>query len=641
MEDGFKTFYRDILHKELEGALPEALTEKYTLDSCLSYGDTSETYLVTRREDGAKAVLRISKLRGGEDAQAEYDTLRRLHHPAIPEALDVVTADGRGYLVRSYMEGHTLRRYVELYGPLGEAEMIDIASALCDILEYLQAQNPPVIHRDLKPDNIVIDPEGNTRLIDFGIARAFREEATSDTIAIGTRSYMAPEQFGGTQTDARADVYGLGVVMVYMGTQSPDRTNLRHRFPYKALLPVVQRCIEYDPERRYRSGAAVKHALQFVRRGGWRRVAKIAGTAAIALVIAGGSFFAGERIGYDRGYGSGHWVGVEAGSGSGYQQGLTEGQSQGYEQGFEAGLAESERMRAMGLDVQAPQLFDQAWDVPRGNTNANHINGGLCATDGTFIYYAVDMRIERMTMEGASISVLCNREGKNLNYYEGHLYFTGSEGVYRVQPDGGELTVISEARFDRMFIVDGVIYGTNTYDSLSLYHMGLEGGEPEKLSDQSYTYYLNIENDRFVYADGGEGNHLYSMPLDGGEATLLDDADAHWINVVGDYAYYTLYGSSTALLRIRLDGTERTEIAKASPAYTNITEYGIFYAEGYDSNKLYWMPLNGNGPSKVVDAKVANINVAGQWVFFQNRSEGDVLYRMRTDGEGLTRVNAP
>ncbi|MGI6689201.1 MAG: serine/threonine protein kinase [Christensenellales bacterium] len=105
------------------------------------------------------------------------------------------------------------------------------------MLTYLHGQTPAVIHRDIKPENIIRTSEKDIRLIDFGIARTFREDTDTDTQVIGTKPYMAPEQFGSEQSDNRADIYALGMVMLFLATGKPDRLLLKTAYPYKSADP--------------------------------------------------------------------------------------------------------------------------------------------------------------------------------------------------------------------------------------------------------------------------------------------------------------------------------------------------------------------------------------------------------------------
>ncbi len=143
--------------------------------------------------------------------------LARLHHPAIPKLYDYFFEDGYWYLVMEYVPGPTLAAYIGQHAPLLPLEAINYAMQLCDVLNYLHRQVPPVIYRDLKPSNSIITPEGRLVLVDFGIARYFKEGQINDTTDFGSPGYASPEQYEGSgQTDARSDLFSLGIILYEM-----------------------------------------------------------------------------------------------------------------------------------------------------------------------------------------------------------------------------------------------------------------------------------------------------------------------------------------------------------------------------------------------------------------------------------------
>ena len=140
--------------------------------------------------------------------------LARLQHDALPTLYDYFIEDGYWYLVMDYIPGPTLSAYMHQYTPLPPLEALNYAMQLCDVLEYLHKQNPPVVFRDLKPSNIILTPEGRVTLVDFGIARYFKAGQMTDTAEFGSPGYAPPEQYqGGSQTDGRSDLYSLGVIL--------------------------------------------------------------------------------------------------------------------------------------------------------------------------------------------------------------------------------------------------------------------------------------------------------------------------------------------------------------------------------------------------------------------------------------------
>ena len=134
--------------------------------------------------------------------------LARTRHPAIPLLYDYFLEKGQWYLVMEYVPGSTLSSYMREHAPLPPLEAVNYALQMCDVLDYLHRQNPPVVFRDLKPANIILHPDGRLMVVDFGIARYFKEGQFNDTTDFGSPGYASPEQYEGTgQTDARSDLF--------------------------------------------------------------------------------------------------------------------------------------------------------------------------------------------------------------------------------------------------------------------------------------------------------------------------------------------------------------------------------------------------------------------------------------------------
>jgi tRNA A-37 threonylcarbamoyl transferase component Bud32 len=146
--------------------------------------------------------------------QNEARVLAGLNHESIAAVTDFFSSGGLDYLVMEYVAGETLTQAWERAGRRFHPDQaLTWAQELCRALEYLHRQNPPIIFRDLKPDNIMVQPDGRLKIVDFGIARHFKPGQTQDTRALGTPGYASPEHYGQGQTDTRSDIYSLAVVL--------------------------------------------------------------------------------------------------------------------------------------------------------------------------------------------------------------------------------------------------------------------------------------------------------------------------------------------------------------------------------------------------------------------------------------------
>lgn len=294
--------YQDSLDQAVAGSgMPLEITSSYQFEGCISHKEGRQVYFVQRQSDGQKAVLRVSEAGSGEDVAREGEILAQLRHPDIPTVLGVWREGGRSYLVREYFDGTPLNEYAKRRKGLSAGEIIGVLLQYCDILAYLHSRQPPVVHRDIKPENTIMADDGRLKLIDFGISRQVQPGADRDTTIVGTRPYMAPEQFGSEQTDARADIYSLGVVIIFLATLHTDKEHLDKNFPYKQLLPVVKKCIRKDRARRYRSVEKLRKKLLRIQRHTARKAVLAAATAALVLGATVGGYYTGLRQGFGQG----------------------------------------------------------------------------------------------------------------------------------------------------------------------------------------------------------------------------------------------------------------------------------------------------------------------------------------------------
>lgn len=203
--------------------------------------------------------------------EREANILATLDHPAIPEVFDYFSQDDRSYLVLEYINGSDLEALLnQTEGFFPEDRVRDWAIQICDVLIYLHGHSPnPIIFRDLKPSNIMLDQHDRIRLVDFGIAKVF--EANQKGTMIGTEGYAPPEQYRG-QAGPRGDIYALGATLHHLLTRQDPRTEPPFSFadrPIRAINPnvspafeaVIMTALAYNAEDRFPSAAAMKAAL--------------------------------------------------------------------------------------------------------------------------------------------------------------------------------------------------------------------------------------------------------------------------------------------------------------------------------------------------------------------------------------------
>jgi len=223
------------------------------------------------KEMSEKGLAPEEHLTAIQQFQQEALMLATLRHRNLPQVIDVFEEGGKHYLVMEYVEGQTLEKLMQgTGGPFPEPRVLAWAEQLCDVLAYLHAQTPPIIYRDLKPANVMEENQTKVvKLIDFGIARFHKTGKTRDTVAIGTPGYAPPEQYGKGQSDARSDVYALGVVLHqlltnYDPSQKPFNLPLARQLNPGVSTHVEQaiaRAIEFDMAARFPSAKAFWQAL--------------------------------------------------------------------------------------------------------------------------------------------------------------------------------------------------------------------------------------------------------------------------------------------------------------------------------------------------------------------------------------------
>ncbi len=265
------------------GMLPAQamLANRYIIVRLIGQGGMAAVYeAVDTRIQGKKWAIKemsdaaltnpLDKQQAIRDFQREAQLLATLSHPNLPRVTDYFSERGKQYLVMEFVEGQTLEDIISSSPrPLDEKRVVKWGKQLCDVLEYLHTRQPPIIFRDLKPSNIMVDLDGNIKLIDFGIARLFKLGQAQDTTAFGTAGYAPPEQYGKGQTDARSDVYALGVVLHHLVTRhdpAADPFNLpparRLNSGVSAQLEsVILNATETEMSARYQSAADMRQAL--------------------------------------------------------------------------------------------------------------------------------------------------------------------------------------------------------------------------------------------------------------------------------------------------------------------------------------------------------------------------------------------
>lgn len=274
----------------------DILAGDYVIDALVGKGGMGCVYRA--HDAGAPAALggavaikelpRSVRLASGrtvaQGVSSQMKLMKRIDHSGVAKLLDAFQWEDCFYLVFEYVDGPSLRSVVAGRGPLDEQQVLAWALELCGILGYLHGLEPPVVYRDMKPSNVLIDASGALKLVDLGIAREFKDaQQEKDTIAFGTQGYAPPEQYGHAQTDARSDIYALGCTLWHllagvvppMEFPLPDVRTVNAQVS-EGFAGFIARCTQLDRQQRYQSCAQAAADLRRLQAGGGPAVRLVA-----------------------------------------------------------------------------------------------------------------------------------------------------------------------------------------------------------------------------------------------------------------------------------------------------------------------------------------------------------------------------
>ncbi len=257
------------------------IDNKYKVLELIGKGGMSEVYLAINKTLNKQWAIKVIKKQTdnkkhksvGHDPVTEANLIKSLDHPYIVRIVDIIETDDEIYIIEDYIEGEPLSAILEREGAQPQELVIEWALQICDALRYLHSRNPAIIYRDMKPGNVMLKPDGTIKLIDFGIAREYKDKDKSieDTVHLGTKGYAAPEQYGGSgQSDERTDIYCLGVTLYHLVTGKSPWVEPYEMYPIRYWNPqlsagleaIILRCTQLNPNDRYQNCEELIYALQ-------------------------------------------------------------------------------------------------------------------------------------------------------------------------------------------------------------------------------------------------------------------------------------------------------------------------------------------------------------------------------------------
>lgn len=614
--DIFLDSYQQTLQNEvIFEDIPQRISSNYHFESCIKKEEKKSIYLIRSLKEDTRAILKITEDYPQEDALEEAKLLKKLNHAGIPKLYDAFEQSGKKYIIREYIEGRSLQEIIKSNGSLNTRDIFEIVLKLVGILRYLHSQVPPVIHRDIKPQNIILDKNAGVYLIDFGIARVHKEGRTQDTEVILTLNYAPPEQYGFDQTSPLTDIYSMGIVMLYMATSNVKRNELATMIINNSLRNLIERCIALDPKFRIQTvdeiGLYIERAIK--KDGGYYRFMIAACLVAVCSSLFWGSYsfgiYNGEKIGRKSGFDFGYGV--------------------GYTDGYE--------------DCPTLEFNNEAIDTStqlRGNYNVEGGAYAVCGDDK--IYYILDGDIYSMSKDGMNSELLIkDGHAEGLNYREGWLYYNSNlklvqTNIYTFRSDILSFNTSSHLYFE----------GENYYfiDDSSIYSFELSDLKISKIKDLPSYQNLNLFGE-YLFFTSQNGDFIVQQ-LEHLKEKSQDSKSGGWDmdslkqNIKGNYKSICIYGDTlycsveneyTRLIKIDLKDGDTRMISEVDARGIIVTKKGIYYIDA-SNNTINYLSTDGKIKTRISSNRASDFNIAGDWIFYHNREDSDKLWCIRIDG---------
>lgn len=514
---------------------------------------------------------------------------------------------GKMHFTWSGSEQKSIQDIVSEEGVRSGKEILYLIRKLCAVLEMKKETEIPTC---LLPQNIFLNSQGELFLSMHKVGFSLQEP------------YYPPEQMR-AEGSQDSHIYNLGMLMLFMAVGDADKSKLDALVEDKALKEAIERCTSFDPGLRFQSTRELLSFLARKKRRWEKWIASILILVSIAMMITLLLYL----------YTEGEQTGEAAGRESGYMM--------GYAGGYEKGFADAP---SIGLGLVS-------YDSTRGNLFANVAagNGAFLAQSEEEIFFIHQQNIYRMNPYTEKIKLLVeNAEAFHLSYYDGWLYYSGKEKVFRIHPLSLKQEVFCEQRSGLLYIEDGEFYLDVLGESGYLYKVNPQTGELRQLNGITDYHCFHIADKRIYYTDKENDDAIYRCDLDGSNRKLVSSNRYEWICLHESRIYGYTAGYEKAeqrsldspvgfLIHTDLEGGSMQKVGHTPAAYLNVTSGGIYYVAG-QNRRLEWMSFDGRTHYTIVPTTTGPFNLAGHWIFYVNEEDNGNLWRVRVDGSKNKKV---
>lgn len=481
-------------------------------------------------------------------------------------------------------------------------EILNIVLQLCDMSCIKNDDESTERNADIHPKNIFLRSDGVVFIGELSIPTSERQ------------TYIPPEQNLTDRLTAKSKIYALGMLMLFMATGNERKRDLDTLEEDRALVPLIEKCIAFDPKHRF---SGIKDLSNAIRQKNVLRKKILPAVGLTLIVLAAvlsGLFF----------YGEGRRTGIDEGESLGYKK--------GYARGYDMGFSD-----APGIGFKIP-----VFETKNGNISGNYVAGiGAIATrseeEALFI---MDSGIYRMDPYTGEVAVLSSdAKAVDINYYDGYAYFCTDRNVMRINMKTLKEEVFCETQTGNLQIIDGRFY-LHDLATGYLYSINPDTKSTTQLNGGMRYRSLNISDGKLYFIDENDGNFLYSSNLDGGNLNLVNRNYFDSFCIHNNRIYASMAGSggnpvneqAFEIVSMDLDGGNLEILTTVSGYHPIVTDEGIFYIAGKNKT-LEWISPDTKTRYVILQQPAESFNLVGRWIFYLNEQDGE-LWRVRIDGSG-------